>query len=113
MISKTHRFSGRGGISHVYRKGRTFRAPYTSIRFIDTNNPKGYHLSIVVSKKIDKRAVVRNRIRRRLYEEFRRQLKGKEALKKDMVVTVFAVQLATSQSEEITNIVSSLISSTR
>lgn len=110
MISKTHRFKGRGGITHVYRRGRTVRAPYCSMRLVDNRSTEGYHLSIVVSKKVDKRAVVRNRIRRRLYEEFRRQLKGREMTNKDMVVSVFAVQLATVPASEINSIVNTLLS---
>jgi ribonuclease P protein component len=58
-------------------------------------NPKrdSYRLAVVVSRKVHKSAVVRNRIRRRVYETFREyeHLFGPT----DMVVTVFAESVAT------------------
>jgi ribonuclease P protein component len=58
----------------------------------------------VVSKKVHKSAVVRNRIRRRLYETFRLE---SPAFKQphDMVVTVFNEQVATLPAEEVQKMV--------
>lgn len=93
MISKFHRFHGYGSLRFVYHSGKTVRGPLTSVKF--TLNPKrdSYRLAVVVSKKVHKSAVVRNRIRRRLYEVVRRlepQFKGAY----DIVYTVFHEQVA-------------------
>ena len=52
-----------------------------------------FRLTIIVSKKIDKRAVIRNRIRRRLYELFRTHL-SKNNLKADLALIVLSRDLA-------------------
>jgi ribonuclease P protein component len=57
-----------------------------------------------VSKKVSKSAVVRNRIRRRLYEAFRLEAPNMKGVN-DLVVTVFSEQLATIPADEITKMV--------
>ena len=68
MIARKHRFHGRSAVSRV--KGSTVHARRLSAR-VQINNQGDYRLAVVVSKKIDSRAVVRNRIRRRLFESIR------------------------------------------
>ncbi len=92
MISKTHRFHGYGSLRYVYQNGQTVRGPLTALKF--TTNPRrnSYRLAVVVSRKISKSAIVRNRIRRRLYEAVRiREDEIKAPY--DMVITVFHEQL--------------------
>lgn len=61
-------------------------------------------MSVVVSKKVSKIAPIRNRIRRRLYEQFR--LHAPEYLKNhDVVVTVFDQELAILPAAEIEQLV--------
>jgi ribonuclease P protein component len=59
---------------------------------------------VVVSKKVSKSAVVRNRIRRRLYEAFRLQ---EQSVQKpyDMVLTVFHEQMATLPASDLQKLV--------
>jgi ribonuclease P protein component len=59
MFDRSHRFSFKKGAPK-----RIFATPLFVIRF-DTNNDK-LHSSVVVGKKVDKRAVVRNRIKRQI-----------------------------------------------
>ena len=57
-------------MKYVYQKGKTVRTSRMSLVY--TKNTRGFtRIAVVVSKKIDKRAVVRNRIRRRIYEAVR------------------------------------------
>lgn len=71
MISTKHRFHGYGSLKRVYQKGQTVRGQAFSIKYLLNPKRKTYRLSVVVSRKISKSAVARNRIRRRLYEVVR------------------------------------------
>ena len=68
MISATHRFHGRNSLRYVYQRGKTVRGPELALRFAYNNRCKSYRVAVVVSRKVSKSAVVRNRIRRRVYE---------------------------------------------
>ena len=70
MLSKKYRFHSRGGVKYVYQKGNTIRKPGISLVFCD-NTKKYTRIAVVVSKKVEKTAVKRNRIRRRIYEALR------------------------------------------
>lgn len=80
------------------------RGPLCALKFAPNDRRKDYRLAVVVSKKVSKSAVVRNRIRRRLYEAFRVESPGFKA-PNDMVLTVFSDQLATIPAEEVTRLV--------
>ena len=70
MLSKKYRFHSRGGVRYVYQKGKTIRTPKMSLIFAD--NKRGFtRVAVVVSKKVEKSAVKRNLIRRRVYEAIR------------------------------------------
>ena len=70
MLSKKYRFHSRGGVRYVYQKGKTIRTPKMSLVFV--RNTRGFtRFGVVVSKKVEKSAVKRNRIRRRVYEALR------------------------------------------
>jgi ribonuclease P protein component len=70
VISKRNRFHGLGSLNRTYKKGYGAREGALSIK-TDPNRKQDYRLAVVVSKKVSKSAVVRNRIRRRLYEAVR------------------------------------------
>lgn len=73
MLSKKYRFHSRGGVRWVYQHGKTIRTPWLSLIFV-RNAKRFTRFSVVVSKKVDKSAVVRNRIRRRVYEVLRKNM---------------------------------------
>lgn len=73
MLSHKYRFHSRGGVRYVLQKGRTIRSSAFSL--IYTPNYRGFRrFGIVVSKKVLKSAVGRNRIRRRIYEALRLEI---------------------------------------
>lgn len=80
MIGRRHRFLGRGSLRHLFRRSRTITDPAGRLRLRWAPNPRqpASRLAVIVSKKISKRAVVRNRIRRRLFELWRPHLPGLE-----------------------------------
>lgn len=93
MISQKHRFHGYGSLRYVYRNGQTVRGPIMSIKYAKNDKRSSYRAAVVVSKKVDKSAVARNRIRRRIYETLRSfELQIKEPY--DIVLTVFNEELA-------------------
>ena len=100
MISFVHRFHGHGSLRYVYGNGKTIRGPLMALKFVANDRRKDYRLAIVVGKKVHKSAVVRNRIRRRLYEAFRRQEPNFNGVY-DMVVTVFSDVVATMPASEV------------
>ena len=70
MLNKKYRFHSRGGVKYVYKHGKTVRTPVMSL--ITGENKRGFtRFTVVVSRKVDKSAVVRNKIRRRVYEALR------------------------------------------
>ena len=88
MISRKHRFHGYGSLKHVYRNGTTVRGPLFALKAMPNPNRSSYRLAVVVSKKVNKSAVARNRIRRRLYEAVRHH-EADITQPYDIVLTVF------------------------
>lgn len=72
MISNIHRFHGRASLRFVYQRGQMVRGALVSLRFVRNDRQQVYRVAVVVSRKVSKSAVVRNRIRRRLYEIVRK-----------------------------------------
>ena len=57
-------------MKYVYQHGKTIRTPKMSLIFVE--NTRGFtRVAVVVSKKVEKTAVGRNRMRRRIYEAIR------------------------------------------
>lgn len=101
MLDKSHRFHGHGSLRFIYRRGKSVRNRDFLLRY--THNPRREHgrLAVVVSKKTAKSAVVRNRIRRRVYEVIRHEL-PKLKPQHDLVVTVFSADHFDSPSRQFT-----------
>lgn len=74
------------------------------MKYVENPKRKEYRLAVVVSKKVHKSAVVRNRIRRRIYEAVRLEAVNMAGAF-DIVITIFNDQVATIPSEDITRLV--------
>src|SRR6478609_11230175 len=93
MISQAHRFHGRNSLRFVYQRGQNIRGGAVSLRFIENPRRHNYRVAVVVSRKVSKSAVVRNRIRRRVYEMVRENARRcPKAL--DLVFTVYGDTVA-------------------
>lgn len=101
MISRKHRFRGRRSLDYVYKRGKTIKAGPMSLKYAPSKNDD-YRLAVVVSKKVSKSAVKRNRIRRRLYEQLRiiRADYG-QPVKYDLILTAFDESLATMPADKL------------
>lgn len=98
MINRKHRFHGYHSLDSVYRRGKQIRSTYCSLKFLKRDTGEDYRLAVVVSKKVSKSAVVRSRIRRRIYEVMRTNIPAHTNL--DMVLTVYdsaIMKLSTEQ----------------
>jgi ribonuclease P protein component len=99
MIARTHRFHGRGSLHFAYQKGHTVRGPYSSLKFAHNVRRTKYRVAVVVSKKVHKSAVVRNRIRRRIYEVVRATVAADQPY--DLIFTAFSEKLADMSAPEL------------
>lgn len=74
MLSAKNRFHGHGSLRFVYSRGKVIRTKYLVCKYTQNDRRKTPRIAVVVSKKVIKSAVKRNRIRRRLYEAIRLEL---------------------------------------
>jgi ribonuclease P protein component len=73
MLKKTNRINTTRELQKVYRSGKTLHTPALVIKFAATPGTKS-RVGLVVSKKISKKAVERNRIKRSVREQMRKIL---------------------------------------
>jgi ribonuclease P protein component len=101
MISKENRFVGNRPIERVYKSARPVRSGPFNIR-AKKSAIDGYRLAVVVSKKVSKSAVVRNRIRRRVFEYARKNTLNNLNLNgREIIITVFDEAIATEKPEQL------------
>jgi ribonuclease P protein component len=105
MINRANRFNNRNELLSVLRKGKNVRAEGFSVRSKPSNQPK---VAVVVSKKVSKQAVTRNRIRRRLFEVVHQQIKD-SGIKNSVVIIVHEAALADRGFANLTNQLSKVI----
>ena len=100
MIAKKFRFHGHASLKFVFSRGQHARSRFFSVKWV--KNPRRHQprFAVVVSKKVFKSAVKRNRIRRRVYEIARPFLHDAPAI--DTVVSVFAPEVFDAPHDEIT-----------
>lgn len=113
MISRKYRFHGHNSLNFLFRNGKTVRADFLSMRYVEAKGDD-YRLAVVVSKKVSKSAVVRNRIRRRIYEIVRLMHKESgQPIKFDMMITVFDEQIAQMPHDNLQQMVLKLMQKAR
>lgn len=107
MLNRNYRFHSRGGVRYVYQKGKTIRKPKMSLVFVE--NTRGFtRIGVVVSKKVEKTAVGRNRIRRRIYEALRLNMEDIPK-KTDYVFVVYSKDFLKMPFKEIEKILGELV----
>lgn len=76
MIAYMYRFHGHGALRYVSKNGTALRSQNMTLKYIHNPRRKTSRFGVVVSKKVLKSAVGRNRIRRRIYEVLRHDIAG-------------------------------------
>lgn len=100
MISFINRFHGHGSLRYVYLNGQAIRLRLITLKTIKNKHRKNSRIAVVVSKKVLKSSVGRNRIRRRVYEYIRSQLPYfKDVF--DIVILISSSELLTIPYDEI------------
>jgi ribonuclease P protein component len=106
MIGRTHRFHGYHSLQPVYKRGQTVRGPQLVLRYIRRPGDRPYRVAVVVSRKVNKSAFIRNRIRRRIYEIVRLNTPPAGY---DLVFTAFHDQLAELPADKLSAQVKELL----
>lgn len=75
MSVRIGRISKQKDFEKIFKQGKSFQNNLFSLRLIN-NELASFHLAVVVSNKISKKAVVRNRLRRQAKEILRKELFG-------------------------------------
>lgn len=108
MLSFKNRFHGYGSLKYVFKNGHTTRGHHLVLRYLE--NPRRHHsrIAVVVSKKVHKRAVRRNRIRRRVYEIIRHNLTSLDGVY-DLVFIITSPEADSLNHEDLNSQINSLI----
>lgn len=100
MLKKLFRFHGHNSLNFVHSKGKSVRAGFFQLKYTNNGRRIENRLAVIVSKKVTKKAPIRNRIRRRVYETARQHWSMLET-PYDLVITVFDERAATMSSAEL------------
>jgi ribonuclease P protein component len=110
MIPFKNRFHGHGSLRYVYAHGHAVRSHLMTLKHSSHPKRKEPRVAIVISKKVIKSAVGRNRVRRRLYEIVRQELPKVEQ-NSDIVLLVFSAEVFALPQPELVETVTQLFSS--
>ena len=100
MLSYKNRFHGHGSLRYVDANGNSVRTQKIVVKFTKNQRRKDSRFAVVVSKKVLKSAVGRNRIRRRVYEIIRNELPKIDGTF-DVVVLIFHKSVKDIPHEEL------------
>jgi ribonuclease P protein component len=108
MLNRLNRFRGHNSLNAVYKYGQKVNDGQLSLKYLQIKNEKPARIAVVVSRKVNKKAVVRNRIRRRIYEQLRLKADQKR-LRADLIIVVYSDEYATVPASEISKTLDNLL----
>lgn len=100
MLSFIHRFHGHSSLRYVYKNGQALRSRVVTIKYCRNPHRKHSRVAVVISKKVLKSAVGRNRARRRVYEIIRHELPF-ITHPTDIVLLLFSSEVTTMSHDEL------------
>ena len=107
MLAFANRFHGHGSLRFVYKNGQAIRSRLITIKYIHNPHRKQSRFAVVVSKKVHKSAVGRNRMRRRVYEIVRHELE-RIPHAHDVAIMIFSSEVINLPSDELTETIRQL-----
>lgn len=107
MLAFDNRFHGHGSLRYVYKNGQAVRSHLVTIKYVKNPHRKASRFSIVVSKKVHKGAVGRNRMRRRLYAIIRSEMPKFEGVY-DVAVMIFSSEVIALPHDELEKVMQQL-----
>src|SRR6185369_15398573 len=108
MLNKTFRLSNSRDIQTTSLRGRSFFSPYFIVKFIATSSSPRF--TLIVSTKVSKRAVERNRIKRIVRESIRNSVRQ---FRNGDYVIIVKVRAAKKPPADIRENLEQLLTSTR
>lgn len=109
MLAFKNRFHGHGSLRYVYSHGQAVRSRLMTVKYTHHPKRKQPRIAVVISKKVIKGAVGRNRVRRRLYEVVRQELPNIQQ-NSDIVIIVFSSEVLSLPHQELVETVKQLFS---
>lgn len=109
MLQQCNRFHGHGSLKFVYKNGQAVRSSIATAKYV--KNPYRSHsrFAVVVSKKVLKSAVRRNRIRRRVYEIIRLELLYLKN-DQDVVIIIFSAEVLLMSHKDLKQVINNILS---
>ena len=107
MLAFANRFHGHGSLRFVYKNGQAIRSRLITIKYTTNPHRKHSRFAVVISKKVHKSAVGRNRMRRRIYEIVRHEL-PRIPLAHDVAIMIFSSEVINLPAEELTETIRQL-----
>lgn len=102
MIPFINRFHGHNSLDYTYKKGRTTRSNFVNIKTSVNNRRKNSRIAVVISKKVAKSAVMRNLVRRRVYEYIRLKINEFDTVR-DVVIIITSIEIISLPHQELTD----------
>ena len=109
MLQQYNRFHGHGSLKFVYKNGQATRSSIATVKYV--KNPYRSHsrFAVVVSKKVLKSAVRRNRIRRRVYEIIRLELPYIKN-DQDVAIIIFSSEVLLMPHKDLKQVIKNILS---
>jgi ribonuclease P protein component len=107
MLNRQHRFHGYGSLKRVYSNSKGVRGQSIGLRYSRRGPNKKYRVAVVVPKKVNKSAVARNRIRRRIFEIIR--LSEVIPPSADLIFTVYSDEVREAKADDLSKLINGLI----
>jgi ribonuclease P protein component len=108
MLQQRYRFHGYGGLRYLYRHASAERSRLLTVKYVANRRRRMPRIAVVVSKKVHKSAVGRNRIRRRIYEILRQQVPHFTGVY-DVALIITLSEVLTTPHDELVLVVTNLL----
>lgn len=108
MLQQRYRFHGYGGLRYLYRHASAERSRLLTIKYVVNRRRRMSRIAVVVSKKVHKSAVGRNRIRRRIYEILRQQVPHFTGVY-DVALIITSSEVLTTPHDELALVIKNLL----
>lgn len=108
MLQQRYRFHGYGGLRYLYRHASAERSRLLTVKYVANRRRRMPRIAVVVSKKVHKSAVGRNRIRRRVYEILRQRVPYFTGVY-DVALIITSSEVLTTPHDELALVVTNLL----
>lgn len=110
MLPKENRLKKKKDFERLFKKGKSFREDFLVLR-VNRNNLNKNRFGFIVSKKISKKAVVRNKIKRQLREIVRKEINNYQKGFDVAVITLPGIEL--KNFKEINQVLENILKRTK